>query len=101
MIAMFGPWRIHTALANIEHVEVTGPYHFIESAGPARLSFGDHGLTFATNGERGVYVMFRQPIRGDESTGRLRHPNLTATGADCDALVDALHVDRAKDQVNR
>ena len=39
MIAMFGPRRIRTALANIEHVEVTGPYHFIKSAGPARLSF--------------------------------------------------------------
>ena len=37
MIAMFGPRRIRTA--NIEHVEVTGPYHFIKSAGPTRLSF--------------------------------------------------------------
>lgn len=98
MTAMFGPWRIHTALSNIEHVEVTGPYHFIKTAGPARLSFADHGLTFATNGVRGVYVTFRRPIRGGEPTGRLRHPNLTLTVADCDALVDALQV---KDQVNR
>ena len=43
MTAMFGPWRIHTALSNIENVEVTGPYHFIESAGPARLSLAIMG----------------------------------------------------------
>ena len=49
MIAMFGPRRIRTA--NIEHVEVTGPYHFIKSAGP-RSTLVRHGLTFATNGER-------------------------------------------------
>jgi hypothetical protein len=49
-------------------------------------------LTFATNGERGVYVTFRRPIGGGEPTGRLRHPNLTLTVADCDALVEALQV---------
>lgn len=90
MTAIFGPWRVHTALSNIEHVELSGPYHFIKAAGPARLSFADHGLTFATNGERGVYVTFRRPIRGGEPTGRLRHPNLTLTVADCGALVEAL-----------
>ena len=38
MTAIFGPWRVHTALSNIEHVELSGPYHFIKAAGPACLA---------------------------------------------------------------
>ncbi len=86
----FGPWRISTVLGNIAHVEITGPYRFIKTAGPARLSVADRGLTFATNNERGVCLAFHRPIRGGEPTGLLRHPNLTLTVADCDALIQAL-----------
>lgn len=86
----FGPWRVSTALDNITNVSVTGPYAFGKTAGPARLTFSDRGLTFATNGHRGVCMEFCEPIPGIEPLGWLRHPNLTVTAANCDALAAAL-----------
>src|SRR6476619_1136267 len=89
-IARFGPWLLSTALTNIADVSITGPYHFLKTAGPARLSLSDHGLTFATNGTRGVYLQFHQPVPGIDPLGAIRHPNLTVTVRDCTALVRAL-----------
>jgi hypothetical protein len=86
----FGPWHVLTSLDNIQDIAITGPYAFLKTAGPAHLSFGDRGLTFATNGEQGVQLNFRSPIRGIEPTGLLRHPNLTLTVADVDGLVAVL-----------
>lgn len=86
----FGPWRIRTPLANIDRMEVTGPYHWWKVAGPARLGVTDRGLTFATNARRGVQFDFHQPIAGIEPTGRLRHPNLTVTPADWTGLIEAI-----------
>jgi hypothetical protein len=86
----FGPWRLRTPLANIAGVEVTGPYSLIKTAGPAHLSFSDRGLTFATNGRRGVCVRFDEPVRGIEPTGRLRHPGVTLTVADVEGLATLL-----------
>lgn len=86
----FGPWRVHTPRANVAGVELTGPYGFVKTAGPVRLSMTDHGLTMATNGRRGVCIRFREPVRGIEPTGRMRHPGLTVTVADCDGLAAAL-----------
>jgi hypothetical protein len=86
----FGPWRARTPLANIAAVEVTGPYAFLKTAGPARLAITDRGLTFATNGERGVCLRFRSAIAGIEPFGVIRHPTLTLTLADIDAFIDAL-----------
>ena len=88
--AAFGPWRLHTTLANIAEVSITGPYAFVKTAGPAHLSLSDRGLTFATNGVRGVCLQFRELVGGIEPTGRLRHPSLTVTVADCEGLVAAL-----------
>ncbi|MEV3902539.1 hypothetical protein AB0K11_09460 [Mycobacterium sp. NPDC050551] len=88
--ARFGPWRLETALENIADVEVTGPYQFIKTAGAAHLSIADRGLTFATNGDRGVCLQFRAPVPGIEPTGRLRHPSLTVTVADCDGFAAAV-----------
>jgi len=88
--ARFGPWHVETALDNITDAQVTGPYGVIKTIGPAHLSFADHGLTFASNRDQGVCISFRDPIRGIEPTGRLRHPGLTVTVADCAALVAAL-----------
>jgi|SRR5271157_2077269 len=88
--ASFGPWRVDTPCSNVEHAEVSGPYRFHTTAGPARLSFADRGLTFASNGRRGVCIVFREPVRGLEPTGLLRHPGLTVTVADCEGLVRAL-----------
>lgn len=88
--ARFGPWRVTTGLANVAGAEITGPYAYLTTVGPAHLSFTDRGLTFATNGARGVCVRFREPVAGIEPTGRLRHPGLTLTVADCDGLRAAL-----------
>jgi hypothetical protein len=75
----FGPWRLRTPLTNIAEVAVTGPYGFLKTAGPARLAISDRGLTFASNGERGVRLRFRRPVPGIEPSGLLRHPELTLT----------------------
>jgi hypothetical protein len=87
LTARFGPWQVQTELDNISDVSITGPYTFIKTAGPAHLSLADRGLTFATNGDRGVCLALVEPIRGIDPFGLLRHPNLTLTVADCDRLV--------------
>ena len=88
--ARFGPWRLSTRLANVTDVAVTGPYAFWKTAGPARLAITDRGLTFATNGDRGVLISFRTPVRGLDPLGVLRHPELTATVAEVDRLAELL-----------
>lgn len=87
--ARLGPWQAHTALDNIVDVSITGPYSFVKTAGPAHLSLADRGLTFATNGDRGVCLVLREPVGGIDPFGLLRHPNLTVTVADCDGLAAA------------
>ncbi len=86
----FGRWRLSTPLANITDAAVTGPYAFWKTAGPARLAITDRGLTFATNGDSGVLISFRTPVRGLEPLGVLRHPELTVTAAEVDRLAKLL-----------
>ena len=88
--AHFGPWRVRTPLTNVAAVAVTGPYAFLKTAGPARLAITDRGLTFATNGERGVLISFRSPVRGLDPLKLLRHPELTVTVADVEGLAKRL-----------
>lgn len=88
--ARFGPWSIDTPLANVTSVSLTGPYLFVKTAGPARLGLTDRGLTFATNSRAGVCVEFAEPITGIDPLGKIRHPNLTLTPADCAGLAAAL-----------
>ena len=88
--AHFGPWRVTTPLRNIAGIEVTGPYAFIKTAGPARLAVTDRGLTFATNGDRGVLIKFRDSVPGLDPLGVLHHPELTVTVADVDGLAALL-----------
>jgi hypothetical protein len=86
----FGRWRLSTPLANVSEVAVTGPYSFWKAAGPARLAITDRGLTFATNGEHGVLISFRTPVRGLDPFGVLRHPELTVTVAEVSKLAERL-----------
>jgi hypothetical protein len=86
--ARFGRWRISTPLANLAGAEVTGPYAFWKTAGPARFAVTDRGLTFATNGDRGVLISFRAPVRGLEPLGLIRHPELTVTVAEVERLAE-------------
>jgi len=86
----YGPWRVRTPLSNVAGVEVTGPYSFLKAAGPARLAITDRGLTFASNGDRGACLRFREPVTGIDRHGRIRHPELTVTLLDIDSFVAAL-----------
>ena len=81
--------RLHTA-GEHHDVAVTGPYAFLKTAGPARLAITDRGLTFATNGDRGVLISFRTSVRGLDPLGMLRHPELTVTVAEFDRLAELL-----------
>lgn len=86
----YGPWRVATDLANVAGTELTGPYSWRKTIGPAHMSLADRGLTFASNPERGLCIRFDEPVAGIEPTGRLRHPALTVTVADPGALAAAL-----------
>ena len=88
--ARFGPWHVRTPLTNVVGTETSGPYKWFKTIGPAHLSFADHGLTFASNGDRGVCLRFAEPVRGIDPTGTLRHPGLTVTVADPEGLVRML-----------
>jgi hypothetical protein len=88
--ARYGPWRVRTPMTNIARVEVTGPYSPLKTAGPARLGITDRGLTFASNGDRGVCITFHSPVPGIDPFGRIRHPELTLTVLDVDRLAAAL-----------
>jgi hypothetical protein len=85
-VARFGPWTVDTPLTNVAGAEVTGPYGMLKTAGPAHLSFADRGLTFASNGTRGVCVRFREPVPGISPSRALLHPALTVTVADVEGL---------------
>jgi hypothetical protein len=90
LIAVFGPWRLRTPLANISGVAITGPYHFYRTAGPARLGVTDAGLTFASNGDRGVLISFYERVPAIDPLKLIRHPELTVTVADVDGLAATL-----------
>jgi hypothetical protein len=83
----FGLWKLVTPRRNIVDGEVTGPYSFAKVAGPAHLSFADHGVTFATTTERGVCFRLREPVPGIAPFGRLPHPGVTVTVADPEGLL--------------
>jgi hypothetical protein len=88
--ARFGRWRVRTPLSNVDAVQITGPYRFVKTAGPARLGITDRGLTFASNGDRGVLISFRDTVTGIDRFGVIRHPELTVTAADPEGLLAAL-----------
>jgi hypothetical protein len=99
--ARFGRWRVRTPLSNIAEVAVTGPYRFLKTAGPPRLGVTDRGLTFATNGRRGVLIWFRNKVRGVDRMGLIRHPELTVTVAEVDRLASLLRERTAHPQGGR
>jgi len=88
--ARYGPWRLQTPIGNIADAEVTGPYSFFKTVGPARLGITDRGLTFASNRDRGVCITFDSPVPGIDPFGRIRHPELTVTVLDIDGLMKKL-----------
>jgi len=88
--ARYGRWRVRTGLENVSSARITGPYRFIKTAGPPRLGVTDLGLTFASNGRRGVLICFRRRVAGIDRRGIARHGELTVTVAEPDELVGVL-----------
>ena len=86
----YGPWVLHTELANIRSAQVTGPYSWWKVIGPARLSMADRGVTFATTARRGVCIRFREPVPGGLPTDAVRHPGVTVTVRDPEGLVSLI-----------
>ena len=88
--AFYGAWRVRTPMSNITSVDITGPYTYPKTAGPARLAITDRGLSFTPNGERGVLICFATPVRGLDPFGVLKHPELTVGVAEPERLVERL-----------
>lgn len=90
LVARFGPWHVQTPRHNVASAEITGPYSWIKTAGPAHVSLSDRGLTFATNGRCGVCLAFREAAPGIDPFGLIHHPNLTVTVQEPERLLDLL-----------
>ncbi|TCB98553.1 hypothetical protein E0H26_09310 [Micromonospora zingiberis] len=87
----FGPWRLRTTRDNVAGVETTGPYRWWRAIG-TRVSASDVGITFGTSTAGGLCVRFVRPVPALLPGGWPRHPGLTVTVADPDALARALTV---------
>ena len=85
----YGPWRLATELSNVLSTEVSGPYVWVKVVGP-HLSLVDGGATFGTNAAAGVCVRFRSPVPGLLPVDWLRHPGVTVTVAEPQALAARL-----------
>lgn len=92
--ARYGRWRVRTPLANVRSAELTGPYRFWRTAGPAHLGVTDLGLTFASNGRRGVLICFHRRVGGIDPLGLIRHGELTVTVKEPEELVELLSSSR-------
>lgn len=88
-IARFGRWVVDTPLDNVAGACVTGPYRGYRAIG-VRASLADRGATFGSTTAGGVCVQFHQPVTGLEPLGVVKHPGLTVTVTDPDALVATL-----------
>jgi hypothetical protein len=85
----YGPWHLETPLSNVLGADVSGPYQWVKVVGP-HLSLTDGGVTFGTNGTAGVCVRFRSPVPGLLPVDWLRHPGVTVTVAQPEALAARL-----------
>lgn len=90
LAARYGPWRVSTQLSNVADARLTGPYRLLKTAGPARLGVTDRGLSFTSNGDRGVEIRFHRKIAGIDPTGLIKHPNLTITVQEPERLLELL-----------
>jgi hypothetical protein len=97
LIVRFGFVRFSTELTNIDRVRVTGPYSALRAIGP-RMSLADRGISFCTNADLGVCVLFRDPVPGPETLGLVKHPGLTVTPEDPRGFVEALTAARDEAQ---
>lgn len=87
-VAKFGRWVVDTPLANIDCVQITGPYRGYRAIG-IRGSSVDLGLTFGSSRKGGVCVTFHEPVP-KLLPGMKHHPGLTVTVVDLEALAAAV-----------
>jgi len=85
----FGGWKLVTPLANCTQTCLTGDYRWYKAIG-ARGSFKDRGVTFGTSTERGVCVLFAEPVPALVPGNLLKHPGCTVTVEDSEGLRAAL-----------
>lgn len=85
----FGPWRLRTARSNVTDAEPGGPYRWWRTIGP-HVSLADGGVTFGSSTAAGVCVRFAEPVPALLPGRWLRHPGLTVTVTDPDALARLL-----------
>lgn len=86
----YGPWRLHTSLANIASAQLVGGFSFLKTAGPPHLSLKDKGISFTSNGDRALCVEFHEPVPGIDPTRRIKHPGATLSVADPEGLARAI-----------
>ena len=79
LVVRFGPWFLRTPVANVVGCERSGPYSVSKTAGPARLSLADRGVTFATNSDAGLCIRFDEPVPAIDPFGKILHPGITVT----------------------
>ena len=82
--AVYGRWRVATVWSNVIGVERTGPYRSWKVAGPAHVSWADRGITMAATTAGGACLRFREPVRGIDPLGVIRHPAATLGVDDLD-----------------
>lgn len=85
----FGGWKLSTPLANCTGTCLTEGYRWFKAIG-ARGSFKDKGVTFGTSTDRGVCVLFAEPVAALVPGNLMKHPGCTVTVADCEGLIAAL-----------
>ena len=89
LLVRFGPWRLDTPLANVIDSQLSQDFKAHRVIGP-HLSLKDKGVTFGTNTDRAVCFLFKDPVKGLDPLGILKHPGLSVTVANPEALQDAV-----------
>lgn len=89
VVVRFGPWRLRTVRGNVVGVDRSGPYRWWRAIGP-RLSLVDGGVTFGSATADGVCIRLATPVPALAPGPWLRHPAVTVTVADPEALADCL-----------
>ncbi len=91
LVATYGRYSVRTTLDNIDHTTVTGPHRWYTAVG-LRLSFSDDSLTFGTNHDLGLSIVFKQKI--PKVVGRRDHSTLWVSVADPIGLASAIESGR-------
>ncbi|MBW0100859.1 DUF1990 family protein [Pseudonocardia sp. KRD291] len=95
----FGHWGLSTPVRNLAGAQVLGPFSAPKVLGP-HLSLADRGATFGSSTAHGVCIRFHTPVPGLEPTGALRHPGVTVTVAEPQALARAVEHHAAAQRIH-